>query len=106
VSHWIQWSAVLDVFVKVLLTVAATLYVRAKIPEMSQEATDKAMARLRQEIADRDLVSIGLREQILLLTNRMAEVKIDVERKEAQVMALLARNLDLDAKIRNLERKS
>lgn len=94
-GHIAEWNAFWSVIEKVTLVVLALLFARNKYEEVGREALEKSIDRLRGEIADRDRISIGHREQIANLTVRINEIDAVLERKESQVLALLSENLQL-----------
>lgn len=92
----------IDLFFKLLLIFVSVQFVRTKTDEISREMLKKTIDELRNQIGDRDRTSIGLREQISTLTQRVNNIQADLEYKRSEVMALLEENLSLKTEIKRL----
>ena len=91
----LQWPTLVNLLFSTVVAVIGAVYVRAYIATLSRDDLMRTLDELRDQIADRDRTSLGLREEIKGLNARVEQITAEVERRQGQVAFLLEENLEL-----------
>jgi hypothetical protein len=92
---WVELLQALDLVWKVGAIGIGVLVLRRRVDEMGRDALEKSLGILRNQIEDRDKADVNRRERIDTLAGEVRDIRAELDRKEAQILALIDENLTL-----------